>query len=267
MFFMSHDKNIFDIYSPKIRPIGLISIPHSGQEIPSVFQDYLTQDERALKEDVDYAVPELIDIQKLVDLGITVMVAKIHRACIDLNRPPETACLNWKENTQGIRLVIKEPSKQTNADLVAIWHTPYIAALTSHIEMAMKSCSKPISVIDLHSMPSKTTAYHLKLNPNQKGLRPDFCISDQLGKSCKPDYINFILKTLREKGFNALANDPYQGGFITKFLTPMPLNNVQIEINRSLYMNEQKRVLITPRAHALKASLTEALIETFKNFS
>ncbi len=259
--------NVFDIFSPKVRPIGLVSIPHSGEEIPPVFKDYLTKDLRALKEDVDYKVSQLIDIKKLVDIGITVMVAKIHRACVDLNRPPETACLNWKENTHGIRLVIKEPSTQENADFIANWHTPYIAALKSHVEAIMKINSKPISVIDLHSMPSRATAYHLKLNPDQKSFRPDFCISDQVGKSCKSEYINFILKSLKSKGFNALANDPYQGGFITKFLTPMPLNNVQIEINRSLYMDEQKRSLIDDKVNALKALLTESLIETFKNFS
>ncbi|MBT7668583.1 MAG: N-formylglutamate amidohydrolase, partial [Bdellovibrionales bacterium] len=99
----------YQIYRDISSPLrGILSIPHSGEEIPDRFYHHLTDDMAALMTDVDYQVEQLVDIPKLVSEQIAVVVAKVHRAAVDLNRPAEQAILNWKNNSQGVELVTAE---------------------------------------------------------------------------------------------------------------------------------------------------------------
>jgi N-formylglutamate amidohydrolase len=62
-------------------------------------------------------------------------------------------------------------------------------------------------------------------------------------------------------------NDPYIGGFITIFLDHFKTNNIQIEINRSLYLDESTREIIEEKAISLKKKLTAILVSGFEKFS
>ena len=109
MFKLDHpQKNpLFDYYAPLGKTFrGLLSIPHSGETIPPEFKKYLSGDEAAYKQDVDFKVNELVDIRKLQEAGIAVLVAHVHRVCVDLNRAESNCILFWKENTQGKKLVV-----------------------------------------------------------------------------------------------------------------------------------------------------------------
>ena len=124
------------------------------------------------------------------------------------------------------------------------------------------------SLVDLHSMPSRAEAYHLKINPTQEIVRPDFCISDISGQSCEKDYIDFISNSLNASYQNVTQNNPYFGGNITRFLhaTYKPLNNIQIEISREIYMDEGNQSLLTDKVTRLKEELTNSLIEFYNHF-
>src|SRR3989338_8017675 len=103
---LGFNKNqLFTYYPSKNKLSVLISIPHSGTLIPEEFKQYLTEDITHLSQDVDYKVDELIYIEKLQSHGIGVIVALIHRICVDLNRAPENAVLFWINNTRGGRWV------------------------------------------------------------------------------------------------------------------------------------------------------------------
>ena len=54
-------------------------------------------------------------------------------------------------------------------------------------------------------------------------------------------YLLKLLIYFYDYNYSLSINDPYSGGFITKFYgKPMDgINVIQIEINRSLYMNEK----------------------------
>ena len=262
---------IFDFYSPLTqKPIGVISIPHSGQQIPEEFKEFLTDDIRALDEDVDYKVHELVDIEKLRKAGLFVMVAHIHRTCIDLNRSMDKTVFAWTNNSQGTPLVLKQPDEEAKNRFLSKYYHPYYETLRSIIDGLIpyneKNSTNPVSFIDLHSMPSKPTAYHLKTNPNQATQRPDFCLSDQYGKSCTKEFIEFSNQQFIDLGYAPKINDPYVGGNITQWAERFPINNIQIEISRALYMDEVKRELHGDKVEVLKENLTNALISIFKNF-
>jgi N-formylglutamate amidohydrolase len=115
-------------------------------------------------------------------------------------------------------------------------------------------------------MPSRPTEYHMKQNPNQKMHRPDFCISDRKGKTAKPDFINFFRDQLVLSGHESSLNDPYVGGYITEYVDQFRTNNIQIEINRSIYMDETTKTLISTKVEHLKPMLTDILIKGFETF-
>ncbi len=258
---------LFDYFAPLGASYrGLLSIPHSGEDIPSVFAEYLSGDERAYKEDVDTKVNELVDIPALQRAGIAVLVAHVHRICVDLNRAEANCVLFWKENTHGKRLVIKDPTAAETERFIETYHRPYYELLKSSLKELEKRKGGPVSMVDLHSMPSRPTEYHLKQNPNQKLHRADFCLSDRRGKTCAPEFIQFFRDTLEAKGHSAALNDPYVGGFVTEYVDQFRTNNIQIEINRAIYLDESTKELRPETATPLRTVLTQVLIAGFEKF-
>jgi N-formylglutamate amidohydrolase len=267
--FTLNKPHLFTYFAPSSHHFkGLISIPHSGETIPPGFKSFLSHDLVALGRDVDTKVHELVDIALLQENGIGVLVSHIHRVCVDLNRHKDQAILCWKQNTWGQELVTHLPSAEQIEEWILDYHQPYfeiLSALTHELENSLKLNRVP--VIDLHSMPSKPTPYHLKQNPHQQTSRPDFCVSDQRGKTCSPEFIRWFHDAFNESGFESKMNDPYIGGFITIFLDQFKTNNIQIEINRSLYLDESSREVVENKATHLKKKLTSILISGFEKFS
>lgn len=262
-----HKSPLFDFYSPLGTSFrGVLSIPHSGENIPSVFEPFLSGDFKAYKEDVDFKVNELIDIKALQTAGIGVLVAHVHRICVDLNRAENNCVLFWKDNTQGKKLVVKDPTPTEIEKFIETYHRPYFEILKTSLKDLEKRKSGKVSMIDLHSMPSRPTEYHMKQNPNQKTHRPDFCLSDRKGKTCDPEFIRFFQEGLIAKGHESSLNDPYVGGFVTEYVDQFRTNNIQIEINRSIYMDEVTKELVPEKVAHLKPILTEVLIKGFEKF-
>lgn len=269
---MTNTQNhIFDYYAcstPKIR--GLISIPHSGEIIPEEFLPFLSPHKQVRDCDLDFRVDHLVDISLLNQKGIGVLVSNIHRAAVDLNRSQNLAVFNWKKNSKGEQLVVSEPDEKFYHSAQVKYYLPYYTLLDSLIKEIIKNQEeqgKPSLIIDLHSMPSVATDYHLKYNPNQKRDRPNFCISDLKGKSCNPMMIKSIQKFFNNNFGNSTINTPYFGGYVTQHIHEKfqdTVNNIQIEIKRNQYMDEAKiqlkdKSIIGP----FKEKLTSNLIQSF----
>jgi N-formylglutamate amidohydrolase len=90
-------------------------------------------------------------------------------------------------------------------------------------------------LIDCHSMPST-------LRNGESGLRPDFVLGDRFGTSCMPVLAERVTASLRSLGYSVCRNKPYAGGFITEHYgrPRRGLHALQIEVNRALYMDEEK---------------------------
>lgn len=259
--------NIFNFYPPAQKFIGILSIPHSGETVPSEFEKYLTKDQKARMQDVDFRVNELVHIKKLQEHGIAVIVSNIHRICVDLNRGPNECVLNWKSNSMGLKLVEADATIDEQLELKQKYYSPYYAMLKSLIENLHLN-TETVSFIDLHSMPSRPTEYHLKINPNQKLERPDFCVSDVNGKTCEKEFIDYTCDQLKKFSKNVTQNDPYFGGHVTRDVDAKfsYTNNIQIEIKRGIYMDESNQTLINEKVDVLRENLTNALIKVFESF-
>jgi N-formylglutamate amidohydrolase len=90
-------------------------------------------------------------------------------------------------------------------------------------------------LIDCHSMPS-----NIRGGPSR--IRPDFVLGDRFGASCMPELTDCAAATLTHLGYTVCRNKPYAGGFITEHYgrPARGLHALQIELNRGLYMDEQR---------------------------
>ncbi|HVX79111.1 MAG TPA: N-formylglutamate amidohydrolase, partial [Bradyrhizobium sp.] len=91
-------------------------------------------------------------------------------------------------------------------------------------------------VVDCHSMPSIGVS-------RDEPRRPDVVIGDRYGTSCAPLLPEMIEETMRTQGYSIGRNKPYAGGFITEhYGNPASgLHVIQVELNRSVYMDERRR--------------------------
>ena len=66
-------------------------------------------------------------------------------------------------------------------------------------------------------------------------------LGDRFGTSCDPAVVDLVEEQILAMGFSVARNDPYAGGFVTQnYGRPTEgLHALQIEVNRSLYMDEQ----------------------------
>jgi len=259
---------ILEYYKPKNRFIGIVSIPHSGENIPDEFLPFLTNIEKDLLQDVDYRVHELVDIKELQENGIAVIKSNISRVAIDLNRSKELALLNWKNNSKGKKIVISEPSEDKSFELLETYYSPYFDIINTLCKELLGKMSIA-SFIDLHSMPGVAEDYHMKINPTQEKIRPDFCISNinmDKGSSCERDFINNICDELQRSYSKVNINNPYFGGHITRYINDSisSINNIQIEINRSLYMDEETKILKNNKE--LIKNLTHGIIQQMEKY-
>ena len=90
-------------------------------------------------------------------------------------------------------------------------------------------------LIDCHSMPSR--------QPGRRKLA-DIVLGDRYGSSCDSRLTSVAERTFRDLGYTVSRNAPYAGGYTTRCYgrPKRGVHALQIEINRSLYMDEQKVV-------------------------
>jgi N-formylglutamate deformylase len=92
-------------------------------------------------------------------------------------------------------------------------------------------------LVDCHSMPSTAGA-------KDERPRADVVLGDRYGTSCAGVISDVVDTTLRSLGYTVSRNKPYAGGFITEhYGNPAAgLHAIQVELNRSLYMDEKRYV-------------------------
>jgi N-formylglutamate amidohydrolase len=113
-------------------------------------------------------------------------------------------------------------------------------------------------LIDCHSMPS--VGGPMDRDPGKR--RVDFVLGDCFGASCAPAVMNGVESFLKARGYAVARNTPYAGGFTTRHYGRPDRNRhaLQIEINRGLYMDEQ-RIERSAGFAALKRSLDALIAE------
>ena len=248
----------FEILSPEewTAP-AVFNSPHSGRDFPEAFLRQSRLAKPTLRKSEDCYVDELF--LSCVVHGAPMLRARVPRSYIDLNREPYeldprmfSGELPGYANTGSPRVagglgtiprIVSEGEEiyRGRIDFVEARkrieqiYLPYHRTLSA-LTGAVLSKAGQVLLIDCHSMPASASAH---VAPQIAGS-VDIVLGDRFGASCAEDISGFVDDELSRHGLRVLRNKPYAGGFITQnHGSPhRGQHALQIEINRSLYMNE-----------------------------
>jgi N-formylglutamate amidohydrolase len=283
--FESHYVKPFSLLRPDEQTSPFVfSSPHSGHFYPDRFMKQSKLMLEVLRSSEDAFVDELYSEAPF--LGSEMITATYPRAFIDINRGVDeldeevlTAPLPYgmKPNiTERVEAgfgiipkvvayqieIYKEPLDYGEAfERITRIYEPYHFELDNMLNKTSEKFGWAC-LIDCHSMPSFAVLNAMggrQKYPFNSGLRTiDMVLGDGKGATCDPRVTNHVARHLRGLGYHVVLNDPYAGGFCTRHYGK-PTHNIhalQIEINRSLYMDETKIIKRPQAFRQLKNDLT-----------
>ncbi len=246
----------FEVCAPAEQRIPFVfNSPHSGRCYPRAFLEASRLDGVSIRYSEDCYVDELF--AGVVGLGAPMLKANFPRAFLDVNR--EAYGLDPRMFAEALPPFINSQSARVAGGLGTVprlvgegqtiypgriplkeafyrieeLYKPYHRTLDALLHATRARFGYAV-LIDCHSMPGG-------LRVGESGSRPDFIIGDRFGRSCCERLTHAAIALLEEMGYTVAHNKPYAGGFITEHYgrPAMACHALQIEINRSLYMNEQ----------------------------
>lgn len=265
------ENDLFEVREPEDQSIPFVlNSPHSGRRYPPSFLAQSRLDGLAIRRSEDHYVDELF--LSAAGLGAPLLMAHFPRAFLDVNREPYELDPRMFDGTlppyANISSIRVAGGLGTIPRLVAenmeIYHRRFpVAEALERIETIYKpyhACLRRLIarthvqfgfavLVDCHSMPG-----NVRVSGAQH--RPDFIIGDRYGTSASADLSRTAVNILEELGYTVARNKPYAGGFITEHYgrPARGLHALQIEINRSLYIDEA-RLEKKPHFEALAVDL------------
>ena len=232
----------------------LITVPHAGNIYPDLFIKNLKINLCEVRRIEDYQSNKILD--QIDEQMADIIIAQCSRAVVDLNRSRnaidhsmftqvfEHEPVSEKQMIKyglGVfpnkifgKTILKSPLPFSYAiHMLEHYYDPFHKSLNKQI-MYLNNTFGFCYHIDLHTMPSKALLNFKK--------EPDIVLGDNFGKSCSIELMNYFQNVFQENGFTVEVNNPYAGGFITRnYGNPSKgVHTIQIEINRKIYMDENK---------------------------
>lgn len=268
-------QHAFTLTKPSRRTTAVVfASPHSGRNYPWKFMRRSDLDELAVRSSEDAFVDELFaDAPRH---GAPFIKAGAPRAYVDLNRAADeldpVLIEGVRKNGHNPRVssglgviprvvangrVIykgKIPWSEAKRRIDTYWH-PYHAELKSQLDQAYAMFGQSI-LVDCHSMPHEA----MDSIARSGARRPEIVLGDRFGAAASEEIVDRIEQAFSNAGLVVTRNTPFAGAYITQHYG-RPANArhaIQIEIDRSLYMNER---LVKPNGNflAFKALLDEII--------
>jgi formiminoglutamase len=184
--------------------------------------------------------------QYVYDLGARarhIVRTRIGRAFVDPNRaredlPPDNPDGVIKSHTCYWRPIYKAGS-QPDAALIERLLTKYYDPYHREIQAALAEdeSSRVQLALDCHTM----TPIGPDVAPDPGGKRPMVCLGDAYGSSCSQEEIDRLADCFRQafdlKPSDVTQNEPFAGGYITRYYGGHPAPWIQIEMNVELYLD------------------------------
>lgn len=246
----------YELKMPSERAGAVVfSSPHSGCDYPESLLARTHLSLSALRSSEDAFVDELF--ASAPEFGAPLIAARYPRAFVDLNRSAndlDPALISGVAN--------KSRSPRINAGLGVIPRVVSDSRSIIHGKLSMREAQTRISsvyfpyhavlsdilhetrdrsgmaiLIDCHSMPHDA----LVGSPLVNGTRPEIVLGDRFGASCSRWIMDAAVDIFSSAGFSVARNAPFAGGYITQAYgrPAQNLHTLQIEIDRSLYMDEK----------------------------
>lgn len=246
----------FELKLPERRTTCVVfSSPHSGRKYPASFLRASILDQRTIRTSEDAFVDVLLE--DVTGFGAPLISAVAPRAFVDLNRAADELDPALVE---GVRPIAHNPrvasglgviprvvaggkaiysGKLSRAEAegrIEEWWRPYHDRLHALMEDTRDAFGEAI-LIDMHSMPHEA----IDAMTVSGVRRPDVVIGDRFGAAAAPEIVGRIEAAFESAGLKVMRNSPFAGAYITQaYGRPGRRQHVvQVEIDRSLYMNER----------------------------
>jgi N-formylglutamate amidohydrolase len=265
----------FEIVRPAGIPAGpvVFASPHSGRHYPADLLAASALDDLALRRSEDAYVDRLIAAAP--GHGITTLKACMARAYVDVNREADELDPDMFSDAHpgmsrsltarvaaglgAIPRIVAEGQEiydrklnlaDARARLEAVY-VPYHQALDQLLAETRAAHGLAV-LIDWHSMPS--------IAARTPGGSCDLVLGDRFGASCANQLTRQVERSFTELGYRVARNAPYAGGYTTEHYgrPGRQIHALQIEINRSLYLDEANLEL-TPGFERLAMDLDEVM--------
>ena len=245
----------YHLLMPDARDTSVVfASPHSGRAYAPAFVRASVLDGHSLRSSEDAFVDQLFS--DAPRHGAPLLLAGAPRAYVDLNRsateldpalidgvrklahnPRIAAGLGVVPRVvAGGRAIYrgKIPLAVAEARIAAYW-APYHAQLRQLLDQSLAQFGQAI-LIDCHSMPREALdgIAHVGMQ------RPDVVLGDRFGASAGAEVVDIVESALVSAGLRVARNAPFAGAYIAQaYGRPARGQHVvQIEIDRSLYMDE-----------------------------
>jgi formiminoglutamase len=249
----------------------IVSIPHTGTDIPAEIAADLVSPWLALK-DTDWHIERLYDFAPAFDA--TIIRTPVSRTVIDVNRDPSGRSLYPGQATTGLcptETFDGEPlyraGCEPGADEIArrrrLFFDPYHAALAAEIERLRRSNANVV-LYDCHSIRSVIPRLFERDLPHMN-------IGTNNGASCDHTFAHVMQAVCDASGFSWAVNKRFRGGYITRrYGRPESgVHAIQMELACRSYLDEPiPNVDATnwppPYDEALAAKMRDTLNAAFK---
>jgi N-formylglutamate deformylase len=232
----------FRVREPTAEPVPLLlSIPHTGTEVPAEIAARFAAPEVEALPDTDWHLHDLYDFAPA--LGITTVFARWSRYVVDLNRPRdgrslypgryETAVVPTRTFAGApiYRPGLEPTAEEIEQRLRSAWD-PYHSALRTAVARLRERFGFAL-VWDAHSITSHVPQFAAE-------ELPGLMLGDVDGSAAAPAITRAVVAVQERSGISFQPNQPFKGGFITRSLG-QPAERVhalQLEMSQRLYMDE-----------------------------
>jgi len=268
----------FTMVEPAVQSLPVVfSSPHSGRNYPSALLAASSLDDKTIRRSEDSFVDELF--ASAPALGAPLLCAEFPRVFCDVNREafeldpamfkdalPHYANSKSTRVASGLGTIARLVADgveiyrhklhwgEAEARIARLYH-PYHEALEGLLRNTKARFGSAL-LIDCHSMPSKFAATRF----NTAACDADIVLGDRFGHACAAPIVDHLERALTRQGLTVRRNAPFAGGFCTEHYgcPDTGIHAVQVEINRSLYMDE-KNLSRHEGLEALRGNLSEVI--------
>ncbi|HEX9159199.1 MAG TPA: N-formylglutamate deformylase [Rhizomicrobium sp.] len=218
----------------------IVSMPHTGTEIPSELEPGLLSPWLARK-DADWWVDRLYDFTP--QLGATCIRTEISRTMIDVNRDPSGRSLYPGQNTTELCPTttfdgepLYRPGREPDAAEIArrreTYFEPYHGALRAELQRVVDRHGKAV-LFEAHSIRSRIPRLF-------EGELPHFNIGTNSGSSSDDGLSRAVAGVCAESRFSHVVNGRFKGGYTTRHYGEPAhgVHAVQLELAMRAYMDE-----------------------------
>lgn len=233
---------------------AVFASPHSGCEYSWEFIRESALDEHTIRSSEDAFVDMLYEAAP--QFGAPLLTASVPRAFVDLNRSADEldpaliagarqtghnprissglgviprVVANAREIRQG-KISMAEAQRRLDD-----YYHPYHNCLRGLMDDGHAMFGQAV-LFDCHSMPHDA----LSATSYAFDQKPDVVLGDRFGAGAAPELMEQVDKAFRSAGFRTSRNLPFAGAYVVQTYGKPVLGHhaIQIEIDRSLYMNE-----------------------------